>query len=381
VRRALIVGQIGLATVLLVSAGLLIRSLANSIAADLGFSARNALMASVELPHDPTGEKPLAYFRAALDRVRALPGVQAASVTTALPLARMSRRGFRIEGYVPRPGEDFEFPFLVVEPSYFETLQVDLLGGRVFDDHDDRRGARVAMVNALFAERYLGGQAIGKRITDSRGTSLEVIGVVRTGKYRTVQETVPTVYYPFAQAPASSVSIVLRTSGDPMQHAAAVRAAMTAESADAAVYRVRSLESHLSEALGGERLTASLVATCGGIALLLALVGVYGVVSYAVGSRTREIGLRVALGAAPGAIVGLVLGEGLRVLMTGLALGLAGAALAGSRLQSMLYGVGPLDVATFGIVVASLAAATVVAASLPARRALAVDPMVALRDE
>ena len=380
-RRSLIVAQIALATVLLVSAGLLVRSLLNSLSADLGFRARDALLATVELPDDPTGETSLAYFRAALERVRALPGVESATLTSALPLTRTSRRGFRIEGYQLREGEDREFPYFVVDRAYFETFQVELLEGRTFDERDTARGARVAVINGLFADRYFGGRAIGGRITDSTGTRLDVIGVVRTGKYRTVQETVPMVYYALDQAPQDRMSLVARTNGDPMAVARAVRAALTSVSPDAAVYGVRSLDAHVSEALGGERLTASLVAVCGAIALILALVGVYGVVSYAVGSRTREIGLRVALGAAPAAIVQLVLSEGMRVLAAGLLIGLATAGIAAKTLQTMLYGVEPLDAATFLGVIGALAAATVLAAALPARRALALDPMIALRDE
>lgn len=380
-RRSLIAAQVALATVLLVAAGLLVQTLVNSLRADLGFRMRDALLVRVELPDDPQWEKSLEHFRAMLDRVRALPGVERATLTSALPLAQTSRRGFRMEGYELRPGEDREFPFLVVETSYFDTLGVDVLEGRTFDARDNRRGARVAVVNALFAERYYQGHAVGRRLTDSRGTVMEVIGVVRTGPYRTVQETVPIVYYPLEQASPASMSLVVRTAGDPMRLSGAVRTSVLAESPGAAVFGIRALEAHVAEALGGERVIASLVATCGGLALLLALVGVYGVLSYAVGARTREIGLRVALGAAPAAIVRLVLGEGLGVLATGLVLGLAGAAIVAKLLQNMLVGVSAFDVSTFLMVAGLLTVATILAASLPARRALSVDPVVSLRHE
>ena len=166
-----------------------------------------------------------------------------------------------------------------------------------------------------------------------------------------------------------------------MRLSGAVRTSVLAESPGAAVFGIRALEAHVAEALGGERVIASLVATCGGLALLLALVGVYGVLSYAVGARTREIGLRVALGAAPAAIVRLVLGEGLGVLATGLVLGLAGAAIVAKLLQNMLVGVSAFDVSTFLMVAGLLTVATILAASLPARRALSVDPVVSLRHE
>ena len=380
-RRSLIAAQVALATVLLVAAGLLVQTLVNSLRADLGFRMRDALLARIESPEDPQWEKSLERFRAMRERVRALPGVERATFTSALPLAQTSRRGFRLEGYQPRSGEDREFPFLVVDDSYFDTFGVDLLEGRTFDARDNRRGAPVAVVNALFAERFYQGRAVGRHLTDSRGTVMEVIGVVRTGPYRTVQETLPIVYYALEQAPAASMALVVRTAGDPMRLSGAVRAAVLAENPDAAVFGIKSLEAYVAEALGGERAIASLVATCGGLALLLALVGVYGALSYAVGTRTREIGLRVALGAAPAAIVRLVLREGLGVLAMGLALGVVGAAVVARLLQSMLFGVSALDVTTFLAVAGSLVVATILAASLPARRALRVDPVVALRHD
>jgi predicted permease len=380
-RRSLIAAQVALATVLLVAAGLLVQTLVNSLRADLGFRMRDALFARIELPDDPEWDRSLGHFHAVLGRVRALPGVESATLTSALPLAQTSRRGFRMEGYEPRQGEDREFPYLVVDPSYFETFGIDILEGRTFDAHDSRRGARVAVVNALFAERYYNGRAVGRRLTDSRGTVMQVIGVVRTGPYRTVQEIVPMVYYALEQAPPASMTLVVRSAGDPMRLSNAVRSAVLAESPDAAVFGIRSLETHVAEALGGERLTASLVATCGSLALLLALVGIYGAVSYAVGTRTREIGLRVALGAAPAAIVRLVLREGLGVLAMGLVVGVAGAVLVAKLLQHMLFGVSAFDVTTFLVVAGSLVVATILAASLPARRALRVDPVVALRHD
>ena len=380
-RRSLIAVQIALATVLLVSAGLLGRSLLNTLSADLGFDMRDGMFANVNVPHDPTGERPLAYFAEALDRVRAVPGVAAATVTTTLPLTRTSRRGFRMDGYVPRPGEDTELNYSIVERSYFRTLLIDVVDGRTFDTRDHRHSAPVVVVNRLFADRYFAGRAVGRGITDSRGTRLEIIGVVPTGPYRTVHEQVPMVFFPFEQVPSGSMRLVARTIGDAEPTAGLIRKALVEGSPEVAVYNVRTLEAHVAEALGGERLTASLLATCGGLAVLLALVGVYGVVSYAVGSRTREIGLRVALGAAPRAIVRLVLGEGVRVLAAGLAVGLVGAALAARLLQSMLFGVNALDARTFGTVIAALAAAAIAAAALPARRALRVDPMVALRHD
>lgn len=379
-RSLLMTAQIALALVLLVSAGLLVRSLGNATNADLGFASRNGVVASIDLPLDRGSERGLACFDSALERLRALPGVVSASVADTLPLSGTPRRGFRMEGYERRPGEDGELPLVVVSPEYFSTLQIPLTDGRTFEPAD-RAGSRpVAVVNELLARQYFGGKAVGRTMTDSRGTEVTIVGVVRTGKYRSVQEPErPVVYYPLAQAYGPQRRVIVRADGDPAALAGAVRRALMEVDRDAAVYRVITLESHLAEALADARLTATLVTACGGLALLLSLVGVYGVVSYGVGRRAREIGLRMALGAQPLHIVRLVIGEGSRILIAGVVTGLLGAVLATRLLQSLLFGVSALDTATFVTVTIALGIAALAAAALPARRALQVDPIAELR--
>lgn len=379
-RSVLMTAQIALAMVLLVSAGLLVRSLENVLNTDLGFAARAGVVASLDLPRDRGSERGLAYFDEALGRVGALPGVVSAAVADTLPLSGTSRRGFRMEGYERRPGEDGELPVVVVSPEYFSTLQIPLLEGRGFEG-SDRAGSRpVAVVNELLARTYFGGRALGRRMTDSSGTELTIIGVVRTGKYRSVQEPErPVVYYPLAQVYGARRRMIVRTEGDPAVLVGAVRRALMAVDRDVAISRVITLESHLEEALADSRLTATLVTACGALALLLSLVGVYGLVSYAVGRRAREIGLRIALGARPVDIVRLVVSEGSRIILSGVVCGLIGALLTTRLLQSLLFGVSTLDTGTFVAVTAGLTIAALAAAALPARKALRVDPIAALR--
>jgi ABC-type antimicrobial peptide transport system permease subunit len=211
---------------------------------------------------------------------------------------------------------------------------------------------------------------------------MEIIGVVRTGKHRSVQEPpLPVVYYPFAQSFSPGMTLVARTSGDPAAHADAIRRTVQDTHANFAVFRVMTLSDHLAEALGGERLTAALVSAAGGMALLLAIVGVYGVIAYGVARRRKEIGVRVALGAAPVDVVRLVVAEGLNVTLIGIALGTIAALGATQLLASMLYGVDPRDAATFTGAAVLLTVVALLAAWLPARRAVRLDPVTALRQE
>jgi predicted permease len=381
VRGALITAQIALAMMLLASAGLLARSLENARNADLGFTTRDAVVASIEWPTGRPPERARAYQDELLSRIRAVPGVAAASLARTLPLSGYARRGFRIDGYQPRPGEDTELPINVVESAYFETLRMPVIEGRAFTRADGATSERVAIVNGVFADRFFGGQAVGRYITDSHRTRLRIVGVVPDGKYRSVQEaTPPMVYYPLAQAPDSPVRLVASTTSDPHALVDTIRRTAAGVDADVAIHRVTTLAAHLDEALAGDRLTTSLVAACGAIALLLALVGIYGVVAYSVGRRRREIGVRIALGARPRHVFGAVLGSGARVLLAGIGLGLAGAIAAARLLRTLLYGVEPVDVVTLGSVTALLGLMAVAAAALPARRAVRVDPVVALRD-
>lgn len=381
-RSILVVAQVALAMVLLVSAALLVRSLLNSLQADLGFAARDAVTISLEQPLDRDAVRGQAFYRAVVERVGSLPGVTAVSLGRTLPLFGAGRRGFRPEGYTFARGETREFHHNTVSPTYFSTLQIPFLEGRAFDDRDIAGGVPAVIVNEVLARRYFAGSAIGRRLTDSAGTELTVVGVVRASKHLTVKEApVPVVYYPQTQAYARQLTLIARTDGPAAPLVNVVRRVVAEVDRDVATFRAGTLESRIDEALTTERLTAALISICGMLALLLAAIGVYGVVAFAVARRRREFGVRVALWARPQQILTLVVREGARLTGAGVLVGIA-AAFAGTRaLASFLYGVETTDVATFGGVALALVAVSVLATLLPARRALRADPMVVLRDE
>jgi putative ABC transport system permease protein len=382
-RRAVVAFQVAAAVVLLVTAALLVQSLANARSADLGFTTRDAIVASVELPsEDFTPEQGLAYYDSAIEAVRGVPGVVSAGLATALPLTGRERRAFRAEGYEPRPGEDRELNYNVVDTGYFDALRVPLLVGRAFDNRDRAGAAPVAIVNDVLANTYFGGQAVGKHLTDSRRNVLEIVGVVRGTRHRSPQESpLPVVFYPLAQSYRTDMSFLVKTAGDPLPVVRAVRSAIGSVDNRVPVYRVLTLATHLEEALTVERMTAVLVGTCGAMALLLATIGVYGVIAYSVVRRTREIGVRIALGARPAHVVKLVLGEGLTVTLVGLICGLAATSLAVQALSSMLYGISASDPVTYLSIPLIFAIVAIAAALGPSLRAVRVDPAAVLRQD
>jgi predicted permease len=383
-RRMLVGAQIAASVVLLVCSGLLVKSLVNALSADLGFGTREGVVATVEVPNEFSAINGLVYYETLVERLRSLPGVQAAALVQTLPLSRGSRRGFQVEGYQAEPGEDMELVINVVSSGYFETMQIPMRVGRSFDSRDRMDGARVVIVNDLLANRFFGGDALGRKLTDSRKRALEIVGVVQSHKYLTVQEPpVPTVYYPLEQDPQARMRVIARVDRAPLGMIEPIRREIATVNNKVPVFRTVPLSTHLDEAVASERLTASLVAVCGGMALLLATIGVYGVVAYAVVRRSKEIGIRVALGARPRDVVRLILAEGLGVTVIGMVLGLAGAALAARALGTVtpLYGVSALDPLTYLAVPAIFVSVALIAAAPPARRALRLDPNSVLRQE
>jgi putative ABC transport system permease protein len=234
-------------------------------------------------------------------------------------------------------------------------------------------------VNETLARRFFGGHAAGHRLTDSGGTVLEIVGVVGDTKYLTVTDPPPPlVYYPLAQAAMPRMTLVARTRLAPEQLAETIRRELRAVNPDVAVFTTTTLRAHVHEALGAERLTASLVSVCGLLALVLAVVGLYGAIAYLVTRRTREIGVRIALGASPGGVLKLVLTEGLSIAGVGIAIGMVAAAIAARALPLGLYGVTPLDARTYIAVMLLLTVTAAIAAFIPARRAVRIDPARAL---
>ena len=381
-RTALVIAQVAIACVLLVSAALLVQSVSNQLRADFGFSLRHGLLATVEIPPKVTPAMGRAFYEDAAARIAAVPGVESVAWVRTLPLAGGSRRGFTPEGYVRRDGEDLELNFNIVTPDYFQTLGVTELAGRPFtaaDAGSPEESQPVAIVNEILAKRFFNGDAVGRRITDSGGTTIEIVGVVRSGKFRTVLEDAPPiVYYPLAQLYSPRMSLTVRAAVPPERLADVVRREVRAASGDVPVFRIVTLQAHLEEALSAERLSAALVTACGILSALLAIVGLYGAVSYLVARRTREIGVRVALGAQPRHVVRLVVGHGLMLALSGIGIGLVCAVGFGTLLGSMLYDVSPANPLTHTGVGLSLAVVAAIAAYVPARRAVRIDPARAL---
>jgi predicted permease len=384
-RGALVVAQIAISALLLIGSGLFLRSLMNAGAIDPGFNAKSLLLVTVTLGDRPAAQGGALYLRV-LERLRGLPGVRGASTVNQPGLNfDGARRGVNVEGYARRRGEDMEVAFNVVGPGYFQTMQTPLVGGRDFTERDVRGAPGVVIVNETFARRYFPGQgALGRRlsVTGEHGEYLEVVGVARDAKYWSLgEEPRPFFSLPLLQHYQDGATLLVRTEGDPRPLAETARRELLALDRSLLVTETTTMTEHLGAALLPLRVASVASAVFGLLALLLASVGVYGVVAFFVGQRTREIGVRIALGAGRGDILRLVLGQSLTVVLAGIALGLAGAFALSRLLASFLFGVSATDLATFVGVAALLGLTSLLAAWIPARRATKVDPMVALRSE
>jgi predicted permease len=386
-RAAFVTAQVTLSVVLLVCAGLFIRSLRNAHTIDPGFRVERALTATVDLGllryKEAEGDN---FYRELLSRVESQPGVERASLVRFAQLGSSFAQGqVFAEGKAADGGDGTPTGFNIVGPRYFETMGTRLVRGRDFTDADREGAPQVAVVNeTLAAMLWPGEDPLGKRLSfeGARGPFLEVVGVARDGKYRTLGDrSRPYFYTPLFQSYQPRMTLVVRTSGEPTALVGAVRAQLHALDPNLPVAEVRTLGEQFDLSLLPARVAAYTLGSFGLLALALAGVGVYGVVSYSVAQRTREIGVRVALGAGARDVLRLVLGEGLSVVGLGLALGLALAFAAARLFAGFLYGVDAADPVTFVGVPALLGAIALAAGYLPARRATRVDPMVALRHE
>jgi predicted permease len=380
---ALVVGQVTLSTLLLVGALLFIRTLRAAATIDPGFRVDNMLMLSINpRPGEEGRVDPEQVALGVRDRVAALPGVTNVSWANSVPLGLdASRRNVQVEGYRPREGEDMEFHYSVVGPRYFETMQIPLVRGRGFTDDDKPGAPRVVVVNEAFAKMFWGdANPIGKNLLrGDNGEKVEVVGLARDGKYVSISESPrPYVFYPQLQMP-DGVTLLVRTSGEPMRMLAAVRREVQTVAPDWMMERPTTLDAQIGASLLPQRIAAGLLGAFGVVALLLAAVGLYGVVAFAVAQRTREIGIRVALGAQSGEVLGLMLRQGMKLAALGLLIGLPLAAGSGKLLSSFLLGAGAADPFVFVVAALALGAVTAIASYIPARRASRVDPMVALR--
>jgi predicted permease len=385
-RRGLVISQVALSLLLLVVAGLFLRSLQNLRGQELGFRPQGVLVVGI----DPQGggytpEQLPGLYRDLVERFEALPGVDSASLSYySLLTGTRWRTEASVAGYDPPGEEATEIEGTFVTPGYLETLGVPLLGGRELDESDREGAPKVAMVNQTFARQYFGSESpLGKRFgTEGEESSqeIEIVGVVPDLKVHDLwSETPRLVYFPVAQSGEYLSSLQVHSRSE--LSAARVRDAVAAVAPDLPLTSVRSLEEQVEYSLRQERLLSQLTAFFGLLALLIAAVGLYGVLAYGVSQRTNEIGIRMALGAEPARVLETVFGTAMRWVGTGIVIGLL-AALAASRfLSSLLFGLGPIDPVTLLLTTAVLAVVAALAAYWPARRASRLDPVRALRCE
>jgi predicted permease len=391
-RDALVVVEIALSLVLLAGAGLLVRSFMRVQQVEPGFDPRGVVSMRLAVTGTPyQGERSTEFFRQLLERARALPGVESAGAASSLPLSgTIGWGGITIEGYVPTTTgqEAIQADFRIAGVGYFETMKVPLVAGRHFDERDAGKDApKVVVIDEKMARTYWPGQEpVGKRLkvggADSEAPWLTVVGIVGSVKqYALDTDSRVTLYMPHGQNPSGTMYVVARTSGDPGALAQALTREARAVEPNVPVYDVKTMGERLSDSLARRRFAMTALGLFALVALLLAAVGIYGVMSYSVAQRTREIGVRVALGASRRDVLGLVLGRGMLLAALGIGAGLVGAVPLTRVLGSLLLGVGTTDSVTFVGVPVLLLAVALLACYIPARRAARVNPLVALRHD
>jgi len=370
-------GQIALSLMLLAGAGLMIRSFLMLSSTHPGFDAHHVLMATVMLQpaevYSP--ERQVEFFDRILAGIGTLPGVRYASVTSSPPMAPFSEieTGLHAEG---GPHTDEIVSITSVSPKYFQTLGIRLVSGRLFDARDARNGLPVAIVNQALARLlFQGRNPLGQRIN----SAVTVVGVVADIRHRGLDDKLwPEMYLPFEQSPSPWITVLVRGSGDPSALAPRVRRVAQSIDSSQPLFDVDLLERRVSDSLAERRERSTVLGAFAALALLIATVGIYGVMSYSVARRTHEIGIRMALGAGRSHVLLMVVGAGLRMAAFGMAIGLAGALAVVRVLRTFLYGIEPTDRFTFCLVCAILGAAAFLASYLPARRAAGVNPIAAL---
>ncbi|MGH9606932.1 MAG: ADOP family duplicated permease [Terracidiphilus sp.] len=388
-RRTLLTLEVALTVVLLASAGLLMKSYQRLRSVDLGCATRNILTMGIDLPEAryKTPAQRLAFFEQLVERVRALPGVEAASLDTELPGTGYQRDdSFTIQENPPLPKGKYLDAFVPsVDPDYFRTMQIPLLRGRIFRPDERLGNANVAVVTAAFVHEFFpSGDAIGKHIDDANFNAphgFEIVGVVGDTRQTIADTPRPAIYYPLYRGDFSSASLVIRARADAPGFAVPVQKIVAKMDPSLAVSDVLTMDQLLGQSTLDQIFDTTLLTGFAVLSLLLAAVGLFGVLSYIVAQRTSEIGIRIALGAQREQVLRLMLADGLRPALIGLALGLAASAAATRLIQSMLYETAPLDPAVFAAVAASLLAVAALACLVPAWRASRLDPVRALRTE
>jgi putative ABC transport system permease protein len=388
-RNVLVVAQVALSLVVLVCGGLFIKSFRKAQTMDPGFDNPNGLIVSLSpqlVGYDE--EQARNFYKQIVERVSHVPGIEAASLARTLPLGDSSNSN----GPILKEGETLargsagrNIMTNVISPGFFKTMQIPILEGRDFDDRDQQKTQRVVIVNQRMAQTLWPGEsAVGKRIfigAESRD-ALEVVGVVKTGKYRALAEDPkPFFYYPTSQRRPSTMLLVMRSSVDPRSLVSAVRGEVQALDRRVPVSGVKTMDEHKTYALWAPNMAASFSLAFGVVAMLLSAVGLYSVMAYVVSQRTREVGIRMALGANRADVLKMITRQGMRLAAVGVGIGLLLSLALAQVLSSLLIGVSGYDVSTFILVPTLLAGVALVACYLPARRATKVDPLVALRYE
>ncbi|HEY3768644.1 MAG TPA: ABC transporter permease [Candidatus Angelobacter sp.] len=387
-RGLLVVSQMALSLLLLIGAGLLVRSFSRLLRVDPGFDPQNVLTMNVSLPtvKYSVPQKQVAFFDELVRRVSALPGVRSAAISAALPLVPKRITPVLPEGQPEVPLA--ERPFIIIEainPSWFRTLRVPLQAGREFTDADNADAPKVVIVNEALARRYWPGQnPIGKHIVMGRQTASEVVGVAANVKNRGLAlDAQIQLYFPFSQLPWGNMNLLVRTAADPHAMVSAVRAQISAIDSDQPVTAIQTIDELMDGSRASPRFTLLVLAAFSVAALVLTIVGIYGVLAYTVAQRRQEMGIRLALGAEKSDIVRLVVGQGLMLAVAGIVIGLLGALalswIMASMLSRVLYGVGARDLTTFAAAPLVFLVIALFASYLPARRATQVDPNEALR--
>lgn len=386
-RRGLVVLEVALALMLLAGAGLCLQGSRQAQHVDIGFAPGQALIAGLRIGMNGYDEpRALGFYRDLRTRLADLPGVRAVGLASWFPLGFEggSSTRLRVPGYDEKPGENMGSQYAVISPGYFDAMRIPILQGRDFTDQDDASRPHVAVINETLARRYWPGlDPLGRKFTIWGGQrEVTVVGVVKTGKYRTLSEPArPFVYLAYQQGVGDmNLGVVLRTEADPLRFATPLRQEIHRLDPGVEVWALLTLADFIEAAFLAQRMVSTLLTGLGAVALLLAAMGIYGVMAYVVSQRTHELGIRMALGASAGRVTRLVLGEGLRLTLIGLALGLGVALLLGRSLAGFLHGISPFDPLTLAAVALILALVSLVSCLLPAWRAARVDPMVALRD-
>ena len=384
---ALVIVEVALALVLLVGAALMTRSFARLLQVDPGFEPGHVVAAQVFLPITKYRERPriVQFYEDVVSRLQATPDVESASAVSVLPMFEVgapSALPFSVEGRQPPKTEDPLAEVRVVLPRYFETMKIRLIEGRLLDERDSTDAPRTSVINETMARRYFPDRSpIGQTIVNPHGKSA-VVGVVADVRNQGLEsEPRKQVYLPMRQSPSATMALVARTRRDPMALAGDVRRAVQAVDGEQPIYDLNTMDGILARAVFLPRLSTTLLASFAISALLLAALGIYGVLSYVVNQRTREIGLRMALGASRGRTIGLIAENSLLMVAIGIAVGLGVSLLLARSMSRVLYGVSPFDILSFGAAALVLVAAGLGATLLPARRATRVDPMIALREQ